>query len=107
MTDKKYEKACESYQEKFEHVPSLTVTIVMTPDDARTAMALGGFNLQDFFQGRESVCIRSNPQMRADLEDAAAFGLHVMLEYLREDHVEAGAPSNDNNRPSGSAKSGE
>ncbi len=99
MTDKKYEKACQAFANRYEHAPWLEVTIVMTPNEAREAMAIGGFDLDDFFQGRDAVCIRSNPQMRTDLAEAAAFGLHVLLDELRKCEVESGQAANTNERP--------
>lgn len=107
MTDKKYEKACTAYAEKYTEVPMLTVTIVMSPNQAREVIALGGFDLEHFFQGKDAVCIRSNPKMKADLEDAAAFGLHCMLDCLFGEQIEAGDPANDNEEPNGKSSEGE
>lgn len=107
MTDKKYEKVCKAYAEKYTEAPMVTVTIVMSPNQARDVISLGGFSLYDFFQGRDAVCIRSNPKMKADLEDAAAFGLHCMLDCLFGEHIEAGEAANDNEEPNGKSSKGE
>lgn len=107
MTNKKYEKACKAYAEKFAEVPMLTVTIVMTPNQAREAIAIGGFDLEHFFQGKDAVCIRSNPKMKADLEDAAAYGVHVMLDCICDVKIEDSKPANDNEKPGGNSSTGE
>jgi hypothetical protein len=89
---------CEKYQQKYPEVPWMEVTLVMDPNDVRKAIEIGGFDLDNFFQGQDAVDVSKDMKMRADLADAAAYGIHLLLDCLKDGDIPIGKASNDNKK---------
>jgi hypothetical protein len=89
---------CEKYEQKYPEIAWVEVTLVMSANDVRKAIQIGGFDIDDFFQGQDAVDLNKDPNMRADLADAAAYGLHTLLDCLRDGDIPIGNAANTNRK---------
>ncbi|MEE4207879.1 MAG: hypothetical protein V2I43_01270 [Parvularcula sp.] len=53
--------------------------LVLSPSDTLKAARIGGMTFDEFHLVEYWLRTRDDPALRADLHDAAAFGLHLLL----------------------------